>query len=125
MTIWRTRIACWMPTATERHSEYVTLVAFSLQQWLRERSPLLRWSFIACLVRDFRLPPRRLLTPEYETNMLSRNVGKKLPLLGCVITQTSSVRIGLACLKCHMSCVLWMAYMYALKQLIYDESLFS
>ena len=40
MIIWRTRIACWLPKATDRHSEYATRVAFSLQQWLRERAPL-------------------------------------------------------------------------------------
>jgi hypothetical protein len=34
MTIWRTRIACWIPKATDGHSEYVILIAFPLQQWL-------------------------------------------------------------------------------------------
>jgi hypothetical protein len=28
MTIWSTRFACWIPKATNTHSEYVTLVAF-------------------------------------------------------------------------------------------------
>ena len=28
MTIWRMRIACWIPEATNTHSEYVTLIAF-------------------------------------------------------------------------------------------------
>jgi hypothetical protein len=32
MTIWRMRIACWMPKATNTHSEYVTVIAFPLQQ---------------------------------------------------------------------------------------------
>jgi len=32
MTIWRMRIACWIPKATDTHSEYVTLTAFPLQQ---------------------------------------------------------------------------------------------
>ena len=30
MTIWRVRIACWIPKATNTHSRYVTLVAFPL-----------------------------------------------------------------------------------------------
>jgi hypothetical protein len=30
MTIWRVRIACWIPKATNTHSEYVTLTAFPL-----------------------------------------------------------------------------------------------
>jgi len=50
MTIWRVRIACWIPKATNRHSEYVILIAFPLQQWLHERASVLRYTYIACLV---------------------------------------------------------------------------
>jgi len=35
---WRMRIACWIPKATDTHSEYVILVAFPLQQWLHENA---------------------------------------------------------------------------------------
>jgi hypothetical protein len=31
-TIWRMRIACWIPTATNTVSEYVILVVFPLQE---------------------------------------------------------------------------------------------
>jgi len=34
MTIWRMRIACWIPKATNTHSQYVILIAFPMQQWL-------------------------------------------------------------------------------------------
>ena len=34
MTIWRMRIACWMPMATNTHSGCVMLIALPLQQWL-------------------------------------------------------------------------------------------
>jgi len=34
MKIWRMRIAYWIPKATNTHSEYATLIAFPLQQWL-------------------------------------------------------------------------------------------
>jgi len=34
MTVWRKRIACWIPKATE----YVILIAFLLQQWWHERT---------------------------------------------------------------------------------------
>jgi hypothetical protein len=44
VTIWRMRIACWMPQAIDAHSEYVTLTAFPQQQWLCERASLLRYS---------------------------------------------------------------------------------
>ena len=30
MTIWRMLIACWITKATDRHSEYVILIAFPL-----------------------------------------------------------------------------------------------
>ena len=32
-----TRSACWIPKATDTHSEYVILIAFSRQQRFRER----------------------------------------------------------------------------------------
>jgi len=38
MAIWRMRIACWIPKAADRHSEYVILIALPLQQWL-QRTP--------------------------------------------------------------------------------------
>jgi len=38
MTLWRMRIACWLPKATNSHPEYVILIAFPLQQWLHERA---------------------------------------------------------------------------------------
>ena len=44
MTIWRTRIACWEPQATNTHSQYAILIAFPLQQWLHERASMLRLS---------------------------------------------------------------------------------
>jgi hypothetical protein len=46
MTIWRTRIACWIPKATDTHSEYVILTAFPLQQWLHERVSMLCYTCI-------------------------------------------------------------------------------
>jgi hypothetical protein len=43
-------IARWIPKATFTHSEYVILIAFSPQQWFRERASLLRSTYIAYLV---------------------------------------------------------------------------
>ena len=48
--IWRMRIACWIAKTTDPHSEYVMFIAFPLQQWLHERAPVLRYTYIACLV---------------------------------------------------------------------------
>jgi len=50
-TIWRMRVACWKPKATNAHSEYVILVAFLLQQWLHERASMLHYAYTACLVK--------------------------------------------------------------------------
>jgi hypothetical protein len=31
-------VTCWIPKATDTHSECVMLIAFPRQQWLRERA---------------------------------------------------------------------------------------
>ena len=41
----RMRIACWIPKATNTHSQYVTLIAFPLQQLLHERASMLRYTY--------------------------------------------------------------------------------
>jgi hypothetical protein len=41
MTVWRTRIVCWIPKATDTHTEYVILIACPQQQWLHERATML------------------------------------------------------------------------------------
>ena len=46
----RMRIACWITKATNTHSEYVILVAFPLQKWLRKRVSMLRYTYIAAAV---------------------------------------------------------------------------
>jgi len=55
MTIRRMGIACWIPKATGKHSEYVILTAFPLQQWLHERASLLRYTHIDCLVASIKV----------------------------------------------------------------------
>jgi hypothetical protein len=52
MTMWRMRIACRIPNATNTHSEYVTLIAFRLQQWLHESASVLCNTHVACAVYD-------------------------------------------------------------------------
>jgi hypothetical protein len=36
MTIWRMRIACWIPMLTNTHSECAIRMALPLQEWLHE-----------------------------------------------------------------------------------------
>jgi len=45
MAIWRMRIACWTPKATNTHPEYI-IIAFPQQKWLHERNPMLSYTHI-------------------------------------------------------------------------------
>ena len=36
------RLVCWITKATDTHSEYIILIAFPLQKWLRQRTLMLR-----------------------------------------------------------------------------------
>ena len=49
MTVLCMCLVCWVPKATDTHSEFVTLIAFPLQQWYEPASAL-RCMYIACLV---------------------------------------------------------------------------
>ena len=40
----RMRFACWITKAADTHSEYVIVIAFPRQRWLRERASLLRYT---------------------------------------------------------------------------------
>jgi len=44
MTIWRTRIARWIPKTTNTHTVCAILIYFPLQQWLQERATMLRYA---------------------------------------------------------------------------------
>jgi hypothetical protein len=58
MTIWRMRIACCITKAKHSLSfslfpllsEYVILIVFPRRQCLRERTRMLRYTYLACLV---------------------------------------------------------------------------
>jgi len=50
MTIRRMHIVCFLPKATNTHSQYVTLIAFPPQQRLHERASILRYTYIDCIV---------------------------------------------------------------------------
>jgi len=47
----RMRLACWMPKATDTRSKCMILIALALQQWFHERASVLRYAYIACLVK--------------------------------------------------------------------------
>ena len=50
MTVWRMRIAHWIPRATNTHLGCVILIAFPLQQWLHESVSVLRYTYIVSLL---------------------------------------------------------------------------
>ena len=52
MTLRRMHIACWIPKATDIHSQYVILIACPLEQWLHERASMLLYRDIACLAQN-------------------------------------------------------------------------
>jgi len=47
------RFVCWTTKSTNTHPEYVILITFPLQQWLRDLASMLRYTYIACLVREW------------------------------------------------------------------------
>jgi len=49
----RMRLECWINNATDTYSEYVILIYFPQQKWLRERASILRL-YLHCLCHCFR-----------------------------------------------------------------------
>ena len=49
MTVWCMHTACWIPKATNTHSQYVILIACPQQQWLYKGASKSRYMFAACL----------------------------------------------------------------------------
>jgi hypothetical protein len=47
------RISCWIPKATNTHSEYVIVIAFPLQQWLHESSSVNTVRTLAVMLWNF------------------------------------------------------------------------
>ena len=99
ITIWRMRIACWIPNATNTHSEYVIRIAFPLQQWLHERASLLRYSTLSAMLKTLRLVcglPSTLFAC-ITVSAHSRNVS--LSLISYLPRHTRFVRVysGLKC----------------------------
>jgi hypothetical protein len=49
MTVGRTRVACWIPKATNIQSEYGILTAFPLPELLQVRDSVLGYTCISCV----------------------------------------------------------------------------
>jgi len=52
MTIRRTRIACWIPKATDTHSEYVIHLSFPLQNTYTSEPQCWVYTYLASLLCD-------------------------------------------------------------------------
>ena len=50
MTIRRTRFVCWITKATDTHSDYVILTAFSMPAWINEHTSMSRYTYSVNLV---------------------------------------------------------------------------
>ena len=50
MTLWRVRVAYWIPKATNAHTEYVIHTVFPLRQWLHVRASILRLELITAKI---------------------------------------------------------------------------
>ena len=64
------RIASWIPKATNTHSQYVTLIAFPLQQRLQGRASMLRYTYIAYFVTS------EVQCLNFEVRIQSLNISK-------------------------------------------------
>ena len=79
MTIQRMRSSRWIPKATNTHSEYVTIIAFPLQEWLYACALMLRLTYSDCIVSH----TRSVLfcqDTEYRSGVFSRAYGFHLNL---------------------------------------------
>ena len=72
------RTACWIPKATNTHSQYVRLIAFPRQQWLHERSSMSRHTYTTCLAPSDRQPSLRFICQYVH---FTRNLYLSLSLL--------------------------------------------
>jgi len=63
MTVWRMCIACWITKVTDTRSEYVILIAFPLQQWVKERASVLRYTYTACIFHIYIYIKRNVYSP--------------------------------------------------------------
>jgi hypothetical protein len=52
LTLWRKRVAGWIPEAANTHTEYVTFIAFLLEQWLHEGTAILSYTYILSLLYE-------------------------------------------------------------------------
>jgi hypothetical protein len=102
----RVLVVCWITKATDTNSEYVIIIAFPWQQWLRECASILRYTCIVSLVR---------VLPIYVTSSRSDSMtAAQTKLSGHVATSPThlnlcasinlmTVRDGTNCAGCYVT----------------------
>ena len=55
-TIRRMQFTCWITMAADTDLEYVILIVFQRQEWFRERSSILRYTYFVCFSFHFICP---------------------------------------------------------------------
>jgi len=68
------RFAGWITKATNTHTEYLTLVALQLQQWLHENASILR-HFPSCSVQQTHFPHNRRNINQLRISLFSFSKG--------------------------------------------------
>ena len=87
---WRMCIACWIPNATDTHSEYVILIAFPRQQWLRERSSLLRLRTLLVLLLSMCTPVLETVLVVLLVSLLHVDTAQTLIIMSEILPLTYS-----------------------------------
>ena len=69
MTIRRMRFACLINNATNTYSEYILVIVFPQQQWLRERASMLHYTYIVSPVTHliYLIPPSVFFLLRFKT----------------------------------------------------------
>jgi transposase len=119
------RIACRMTNATtDTHAEYIILLFFPLQQRLHQRTTVLRYTYIACLVVS-RFVRHAQKSAEHEINPLSPELNPicyLLELLAHDFLHVTRIRVKSLTLRLLMSYI----YIYDISHLRVNRShLFS
>jgi hypothetical protein len=76
MTIWLLRIACWIPKAT--NTQFVILIAFSLQQWLHQSTSVLRYMYIVLYICLSLLHVVQLVVASFPRTVLTQSSIERL-----------------------------------------------
>jgi hypothetical protein len=99
-------IACWIPKATDMHSEYVILAAYPLQQWLHECASILRYTYITCLVHSknsarycHKCPLVSMQNSRYSCHVLT-----KLEFSRYIFEKCSNIKLYEKSVQCESRC---------------------